>query len=51
MKAKIKIFWDSNLNDLEKQVNQFLKTLALNPIDIKFSCDEKSFNVMVIYSD
>jgi hypothetical protein len=51
MKTQIKIFYDSNMNDVETQVNSFLKTLALNPIDIKFSCDEKSFNVMVIYLD
>ena len=49
MKTKIKIFWNSNLSDLEREVNEFLKKLVTNPSDIKFSCDEKSFNVMIIY--
>ena len=59
-KMKVKIFDCDHENDLEKKINEFLKELKGNVIDIKFSncCmkDEDNdqiycFSALIIYKD
>ncbi|MGG3281808.1 sporulation protein Cse60 [Paenibacillus solani] len=51
-KLKVEIFCDSELDELQEKVNEFLYNLHPDDVkDIKMSSSDGTFDVMIIYKE